>query len=187
MNERSAETLHAIRRIFAIALAAAALATLALILVSLILPARTTLALHWYLVAIGAIAAVAAMRGLTRLYPVTWRSSRDASDWMNMPLDQPARLRAITRMVSHAEWDAVGFQLELRPILRAIAKQRLATYRTIDIDADPRAARAVLGEQVWALLTPVEIERAKGSGGITLSDLRAAVEALEGLHANPHA
>ena len=50
----------------------------------------------------------------------------------------PQRIRAINRLVTRAGWDAAGFELELRPILRAIAAQRLATYRTIDIDTDPR-------------------------------------------------
>ena len=186
MNERSAAP-RAMRWILAIALAGAAVATLALILVALVLPARTALALHWYLVAIGAIAAAAATRSLTTHYPLRWRSTEPAADDLDTPLDQPARLRTITRMVSHAEWDAVGFQLELRPILRAIARQRLAAYRTIDIDTEPDAARAVLGTQVWALLTPIDIERAKGSGGVTLSELRTVVDVLEGLDAKPRA
>jgi hypothetical protein len=187
VNPLTAETSRSLRRILAIALAAVALVTLALILVALTFPGWTALALHWYLVGLGAIAAVAMLRALTTLYPVHRRPGVQEADQLELPLDQPSRLRAIQRMVSHADWDGAGFQLELRPMLRAIARQRLATYRTIDIDRDPEAPRAALGERVWALLTPVEIEQAKLGGGVTLSDLGAAVEALERLDGNPHA
>ena len=78
-------------------------------------------------------------------------------------------------------------ELELRPILRAIAAQRLATYRTIDIDADPAAARAILGERVWTLLTPVNLEMARRARGIDPDGVRAAVEKLEELGASTHA
>jgi hypothetical protein len=181
-----AEPLSALRRTAVAPVSAAVIATLILIVVALVVPARASAALHWYLVITGAIAAAAAIRVITVRYPVLWRSSLDLSPIPARTPEFPARLRAIDRLVSRSEWDAVGYQQELRPILRAIAAQRLATYWTIDIDADPAAARAVLGEQVWALLARVDLERARDSRGIAREELRVAVARLEELDVVAH-
>jgi hypothetical protein len=171
------------RRIVATAIAVAALATLALVLVALILPGRAALALRWYLVAIAAIAVVAAIRSLVARYPVLWRPNADSARMsLEVTSGPPARLRTINGLVTRSQWDGVGFQLELRPILRAIAAQRLATFRTIDLDGEPAAARSALGEEAWALLSPVDVDRAKGEYGIEQGGLRAAVETLEELN-----
>ncbi|MER3486147.1 MAG: hypothetical protein C4345_09425, partial [Chloroflexota bacterium] len=69
------------------------------------------------------------------------------------------------------------FQARLRPSLRDIAAQRLATYRSIDIDAEPDDARAMLGEKVWALLEM----REQDGPGIALGELQMVVDALESL------
>lgn len=172
----------AFRRIVVAAVMATSGATFALILVALVLPARAALALHWYLVVIGAIVVSAAIRALTVRYPVLWLSSfNPASRSRAMSPEIPARLRKIDRLVSRSRWDPVGFHLELRPILRAIAAQRLATYRTIDMESNPEAARAVLGERVWAFLIPVDQGPGRGDRTVDLADMRATVQALETL------
>jgi hypothetical protein len=176
-----------VRRVVMKAAAVATLLTLGLILVILVVPARTALVLRWYLLFVGAIGVLVAIRVIAARYPVLWRSSADrAKDQPNLD-ELPQRIRAINRLVTRAGWDAAGFELELRPILRAIAAQRLLTYRTIDIDGNPAAARAILGERVWTLLTPVNLEMARRAKGIDPDDVRAAVETLEELGATPHA
>jgi hypothetical protein len=176
------------RRAVGRAVVVVALATLALILVLLVIPARAGQAMRWYLLGVAAIAAATAIGGITARYPVLWRSSfEQALRAPEPPEELPARLLGIERLVSRASWDAGGYQTELRPILCAIAAQRLATYRTIDMDRQPEAARAVLGDRVWALLAPVDLETIRSAGGIDLRDLQAAVETLENLNVNPHA
>ena len=176
-----------VRRVVMTAAAVATVLTLGLILVILVVPTRAAPALRWYLLFVGAIGVIIAIRVIAARYPVLWRSSADrAKDQPNLD-ELPQRIRAINRLVTRAGWDAAGFELELRPILRAIAAQRLLTYRTIDIDEDPAAARAILGERVWTLLTPVNIEMARRARGIEPDGVRAVVEKLEELGASPHA
>src|SRR4051794_1075432 len=169
------------------AAAVSAILTVGLILSILVIPTRASHVLRWYLLFVGAIGVIVAIRVIVARYPVLWRSSADrAKDQPNLD-ELPQRIRAINRLVTRAGWDAAGFELELRPILHSIAAQRLATYRTIDIDADPAAARAILGEQVWTLLTPVNLEMARRARGIDPDGVRAAVEKLEELSASTHA
>jgi hypothetical protein len=101
-------------------------------------------------------------------------------------VEPPARLREIERLVSYAEWDVVDFQARLRPILRQIAAHRLAVSRTVDIDLDPEAARAALGQRVWAILAPAEPLPDRRNQPIGLDNLRTVVEALEQLDDLPH-
>lgn len=71
--------------------------------------------------------------------------------------------------------DAVAFAQRLQPSLRAVARERLRRAHGIDIDDEPLAARTLLGEDLWAMLTeppprPVSARR-----------LHHAVERLERL------
>jgi hypothetical protein len=176
-----------LRRAITTAAAVTVVATLGLIVYVLVVPARTAPALRWYLLFAGTLGVITAVRVITARYPVLWKSSADIGREQSERDDLPQRLRAIDRLVARAGWDAAGFELELRPILRAVAAQRLATYRTIDMDADSATARAVLGERVWALLTPVNLEAAREARGIAAADLRATVETLEELGASADA
>jgi hypothetical protein len=187
MNEIGTGFTIRLRRIVVAAVAATIAATLALIVTALIVPGRTALALHWYLLVIGAVVVVAAIRAMTLRYPVQQQSLFDAVGRPPVAqLELPARLRQIDRLVVRAGWDPAAFQFELRPLLRAIAAQRLATYRTIDIDAEPAAARAALSERAWTFLAPSDLATARGDGGIDRGDLRAAVETLEKLDVVTH-
>ena len=176
-----------VRRVVMTAAAVAAVLTLGLILSILVVPMRAALVLRWYLLFVGAIGVTVTIRVIAARYPVLWRSSADRVKDQPTFDELPHRIRAINRLVTRAGWDAAGFELELRPILRAIAAQRLLTYRTIDIDADPAAARAILGERVWTLLTPVNLEMARRARGIEPDGVRAVVEKLEELGASTHA
>lgn len=170
------------RRILAGALAALAGATLALLMVSLVLPARAFFALHWYLVGCAAIVSVAAIRLLIARLNVLWQPNRVLKlAGPPPPPDVPARLRAITALVSRAGWDAAGFDHELRPILRAIARQRLADRGTIGLDGE--AGKTLLGERGWALLAPGGRAMMRGGPGVTIDELREVVERLEAKHA----
>jgi hypothetical protein len=168
-------------RILAGAVAALAGATLALLLVSLVLPARALFALHWYSVGCATIVVVSGIRLLIARRAVLWHPNREfKAAQMASPPDLPARLRTIVALVSRANWDAAGFEHELRPILRAIARQRLAAQGTVGLDGG--AGRAWLGEAGIALLRPGE-RTAGGEHGVSIDTLRDAVERLEQRHA----
>jgi hypothetical protein len=68
---------------------------------------------------------------------------------MTGPPDQLAR---VARAVQLGLDDASGAHVDLRPLLRGIAAQRLRARR-IDLDRDPRAAE-LLGPEAWELLRP---------------------------------
>ena len=46
------------------------------------------------------------------------------------------------------------FHVRLRPVLREIATQRLASRRGVDLDSQPEAAAAALGDEAYELLRP---------------------------------
>jgi hypothetical protein len=161
--------------------------TLILLLYVLVVPADARVALRWYLLFVAGLGIAVAIQVITVRYPVLWRSSAARGAKAVTAEEPPKRLLAIDRLVTRAAWDAAGFQLELRPILRAIAAQRLSSVATIDIDANPTAAHAILGERVWSLLTPVNLETARSEKGIDPADLRAAVEKLEEFGVVPRA
>lgn len=170
------------RRTAILALVAAAVATVALVLIGLTAPFHLGQAVRWYCVALGAIASVALIRLMFARYPVAWQ----AEPWPEpLParsrLEEPPRLRVIRRAVARAGWDSAGFRSELRPVLRGIAAQRLATYRRINLQQNPVAAREVLGERAWSFLETQPVNTGCASAADDLGDLRAAVEVLEGL------
>ena len=101
-----------VRHVVMTAAAVAAVLTLGLILYILVVPARTALVLRWYLLVVGAIGVIVAIRVMAARYPVLWQSSADRiKDQPNLD-ELPQRIRAINRLVTRAGWDAAGFELE---------------------------------------------------------------------------
>jgi hypothetical protein len=172
--------------ITSIALAAVG-ATIALVFGVLTVPGQAALFVRWYLVLIGVLVIVGAIDAIALRYPVDWRPPADfAQEPPSAPVEWPQRLREIERLVAYAKWDAADFNARLRPVLRAIGAQRLAAARSIDIDANPTAARDALGERVWTLLEPKDPTMLRRDGGIDSDDLRTVVATLEALDDDPH-
>ncbi|MGH3134374.1 MAG: hypothetical protein ACRDNY_11665, partial [Gaiellaceae bacterium] len=75
---------------------------------------------------------------------------------------------------------AFDFHHRLRPRLRELAQGLLETRRRVSLDAEPDAARRILGDETWSLVRqdrpPPEDRLARG---IPPDDLRRAVESLE--------
>ncbi len=93
---------------------------------------------------------------------------------------QLAELARVEREVSLATGTAFDVHYRLRPALREVAAHRLATRRGIDLDRDPQAARAALGDEVWAIVKPDRERPAyHHAPGVPLERVRRAVEALE--------
>ena len=79
---------------------------------------------------------------------------------------------------------ATAFDLHyrLRPRLRRIATELLAARRGIDLDANPDAARRVLGDDAWEIVrSDREPSREHFAAGVDIASLRRAVAALEAL------
>jgi hypothetical protein len=72
--------------------------------------------------------------------------------------------------------------LRLRPALREAAAQRLRVRHGVDLDADPRRARALLGDETWELVRPdVKPPSDRFGPGITPAQLGRTLDVLEAL------
>jgi len=71
---------------------------------------------------------------------------------------------------------------QFRRRLRRLAADRLEADHGVDLDADPDAARRLLGEQAWALLRPdLEPPDDRFGPGMPIDDVTAIVSAVEDL------
>jgi hypothetical protein len=83
------------------------------------------------------------------------------------------------RQVGMARGSAGDVHERLSPLLREIARDRLATAG-IDLDRDPEAAAETLGPETWELVRPDRPPPPDRHGpGASLSGIRAAVTRLE--------
>jgi hypothetical protein len=64
---------------------------------------------------------------------------------------EPARIRFEVGAATHRSME---LHHQLRRRLRRLAEDRLGADHGVDIDADPDAARTLLGEEAWDLLRP---------------------------------
>jgi hypothetical protein len=117
----------------------------------------------------------------------------DRPDRPPKPARRPVRLRrarrggsaapdlaAVDRLLSMAVSSAEDEYVRLRPLVRDIARQRLADHTGVRLETAPDAAAAMLGPDVWELVRPDRQRPAnQHARGIPPARLRAVVEALE--------
>lgn len=163
-------------------IAASVAATLGLI-AALSFHAVTIIAIRWYLLALGAFAIIALYRVIARTYPIRGRSAFDrALESEKITPDRPERLQDLERQVYLAHIDSSEFHYRLVPRLREIASYRLASRRSVALERAPVAARALLGDQVYDLLWPVEDKSIDRRGpGVAVGELQAMLRAIEEL------
>lgn len=65
--------------------------------------------------------------------------------------EQDVRLARLDTSVARAADSAEHYANAFVPMLRRLAKERLADRRGIDLDADPAGARRLLGEELWQI------------------------------------
>lgn len=142
----------------------------------------TELALHLYVVTVATCGAVGlADRALRGLRFEDGRSL--VARLRRRPRPRPERVRSLEELehaVDFAGTTAFDVHYRLRPHLVRIAGHRLAARRGIDIDAEPAAARAALGAELWALVDPDrEPPAERNAPGLPPAAMRRLVEALE--------
>jgi hypothetical protein len=135
-----------------------------------------------WLVAVGALAAAALVRGSlapyrrVRVEPVRFGGHR------RVAAERPAGLEEAERAVDFAVWNPVDLNRRLRPLLREVAAYRLQAQRGIDLDRAPGTARRLLGEVAWNLTAGEDALAAEGrSVGTSLAAIRETVQRLEEL------
>ena len=94
---------------------------------------------------------------------------------------RPRGLSATERQLGLARASAGDVHDRLTPLLRNVARDRLATAG-IDLDRNPDVAAEALGPETWELVRPDRAPPADRHGpGASLADIRRAVSALEGI------
>jgi hypothetical protein len=89
-------------------------------------------------------------------------------------------LAAVDRLLSMSVASVDDEYVRLRPLVRDIARQRLADHTGVRLETAPDEAAAMLGPEVWDLVRPDRERPAdQHARGISPARLRAVVEALE--------
>jgi hypothetical protein len=161
--------------------ALAVAATLALVAVVELRPDRRPVALAAWLLLLGALAVRLLLRWLLLAYPRPVPSPFDAALATRPAAPRPpAELVRLARLLALSSASAVHAHTRLRPELRRVAADRLSWSRGIELDANPVAARAALGEAAWPLVRPDPGELPdREAAGTPQAVLDAAVAALE--------
>ena len=160
-------------------LAAAALAALGAFLS--FAPGHTQLALHVYLLVVGAVALAALVLRMAGGRHGSHGSAFERALAAPAP-DQPRlpELAKLERTLELAAANAFDVHFRLRPIARDTVSQLLATRHGIDLDRNPDAARRVLDPVVWDLVRsdrPPPADRGgRGASPEELADLISALE-----------
>lgn len=156
---------------------AAGIGVVPFVLALTFLPGRRELALDLFLLLIAAGAILALVGALSAVAPraPTRRVSRPRRVSQRL-----AELDRTERAVLLSASNAFDLHYRLRPILREVAAQRLATRRGLSLDADTEASRAVVGETTWELVRPDrEPPELHFAPGIAAPQLREVVAVLE--------
>jgi hypothetical protein len=165
-------------------LALVLLATVGVLSALALAPADRTLAVRAYVLALGAL-------GLVLLVGATARAVRGPAHPSPFELSLRTRRRSerpphdlafIALQSLFATENAFDVHYRLRPLLREIAASRLGVRRGIDLDANPGAARAALGDEAWELVRPDrEPPEDHFARGLSLPQLERVVESLEAI------
>jgi hypothetical protein len=127
------------------------------------------------LVAAGALVAAALLPPVPR--PQRRRKAQPAR------APRPKGLSAMERQVGLARGSAGDLHERLCPLLRDIARDRLAAAG-IDLDRDPETAAQALGPETWQLIRPDRPPPNDLHGpGASLADVRTAVGRIEDIGA----
>jgi hypothetical protein len=131
----------------------AVVATLVLLAAVELVPARRPLAVAAYLLVLGGLAVRLLVAWLRRAYPAPPASPFDAALGARPAAARPpAELDRLARLLALSSASALHAHTRLRAELRPVAADRLRWALAVDLDSDPGAARAALGEAGWALL-----------------------------------
>jgi hypothetical protein len=155
--------------------------TIAVVIALVVRPGDRSLAFDAYVLALGGLGLLLLVHTTRTALPEPPRPrgrSRFRDDYeARSPLAELARTE---REVALATGTAFDVHYRLRPLLREVASHRLATRRGIDLDLEPDAAAAALGEEAWEVVRP-DRPRPKHhfTAGLSLGEIRAIVATIE--------
>jgi hypothetical protein len=135
------------------AIMAGVVASLVLAGVVQLAPTRRPLAVAAYLLVMAGLAVDLLVAWLRLTFPRPPPSPFDAALAARpAPPRPPAELDRLARLLALSSASALHAHTRLRTELRPVAADRLRWSLAVDLDRDPAAARAALGEAGWALL-----------------------------------
>jgi hypothetical protein len=169
------------------AVTVAVLATVALLGVVQLAPTQQPLAVGVYLLVLAAITVQLLLAWLRLTYPPPPPSPFDAALAARpAPPRPPAELDRLARLLALSSASALHAHTRLRSELRPVAADRLRWTLAVDLDGDPAAARAALGETGWDLLARDQRDlperEAPGLPPAALAELIANLERIGGDH-----
>jgi hypothetical protein len=131
----------------------ALIATLTVVVVAQLAPTQRPLTVAVYLLVMAGLAVDLLVAWLRLTHPAPPASPFDrALAARPAPPRQPAELDRLRRLLALSNASALHAHTRLRSELRPIAADRLRWSLAVDLEANPAAARAALGETGWALL-----------------------------------
>ena len=140
------------RRDLGTALRALVVPTLTLLVVVAFIPGRLGAAVRIYALLLCAVALLLALAALRRAYPRVTPLRHGSGKRRSM--QRPGSLARLEHLAALGVAGSFDFHHRLRPRLRTIAQGLLSTRRRISLDAQPDAARAVLGDAAYDLVRP---------------------------------
>lgn len=158
-----------------------ALPTAVLAFVLVFRPGESGLALRIYALVVAAYALLLAIRALRRDLPPASPLRRGAGrrDERPRPPETLARLEQEVVLGVSSTFD---LHYHLRPRLRALASEQLASRRGISLEQEPERAHAVLGDEAWGLVRserpPPDDRLARGIAPADLSRIVASLERI---------
>ncbi len=144
-------------------------------------PGRATLAIRIFALVLCGVGLVLMVAALRRAFPRATAlrpQERRARQSRSVP-ETLARMEARTALAVAGAFD---LHFRLRPRLRGLATELLASRRGVALEAQPERARKALGDETWELVRedrpPPDDRLARG---IPIRDLARVVESLENL------
>lgn len=158
-----------------------ALPTLALVFVLGFLPGRAELAARIYALVVAAVVLGLLVAALRRAY-AREAPLRPAVSQRQERREVPGPLARLEQEVVLATANSFDLHVRLRPRLRVLAAERLASRHDLDMDREPERARHVLGDETFDLVRADRSPPAdRLARGIAINDLDRIVESLERL------
>lgn len=171
-----------LRARMATAALAAVVVTAVALLVAAVVDDLDTL-VRGYLIALGCIAAIAAMTHLPAPRPPRGDVEAALAAGGGARPAIPARRRELERVVVMGTTTAGEFHRRLRPVLRDVAAAVLRTGHGVELDDDPARARQLLGDESWDLLRPDRpAPRHPDAPGPGQAAVAVVVERIDALH-----
>ena len=167
------------------AVMAAVVASVVLVGVVQLAPTQRPLAVAVYLLVLAGLAVDLLVAWLRLTFPRPPKSPFDAALAARpAPPRPPAELDRLARLLALSSASALHAHTRLRAELRPVAADRLRWSLAVDLDRDPAAARAALGEAGWALLVrdqrDLPSREAAGLPPAALAELIANLERIGG-------